>query len=396
MLCNILTAAVIDIVGRSPASLLADLAGVSHMTIRRKGWGALIERQAEVERRRQVFLEESLRTAGAKEGFVGSAISSEPSGAVARILYWQGLLDHECTPSFRQLVESFDVSDAKMAQALDSRDMDLIRSQFGAGSALGGKYFTPMSVSGVDLNIQQLNNPQEFEAAKFLRLVHMALSLLAAIDHEIGRWTVRQVGVDHWSGHSRFGVLLMPGSKQDRVRQPSNEPFARLVDFMGALGYLHENLKWPPERLRLQELGARAELSQAISGDGVTFIRHLRSGKSKMNLHNFRQLVRSQCHAGIKSMKASNPHRLGDLIIPYLLAAHVFTRLISSLSGGAGKLDLSGWREAYMAWWHHHAGAETRPPGPARLQPPPWLTEGQSSSSESQSSGRSSSPRDCQ
>jgi len=119
-------------------------------------------------------------------------------------------------------------------------------------------------------------------------------------------------------------------------------------------------------------MGAQAEISGVIAGDGARFVRNLRSGKMKFTRIAYQRLLASQ----FVSLTSPWRTRLGDstsLLGPHLLAAHMFAALMPPLTGKGGHRDLTGWRAAYMSWWRMHAEAGLNVPIDSADSPPDWL-----------------------
>ncbi|AND69518.1 hypothetical protein ATSB10_20640 [Dyella thiooxydans] len=201
----------------------------------------------------------------------------------------------------------------------------------------------------------------------------MALSLLAAIDHELGRWNTEVTGSDSMGRRPRFAVLLARPDPAARVRWRPKDPIARLVDFVGSAGYLVRNGHWPEATPTIAEMGMRVELSRSVVGDGSRFIQALRSGKHSMTGRAFQTLVYSQFWTPDTSPDALDV--AADLAEPYLVAAHFLTLLMPDHSVAKGHLDRAGWREAYLEWWARHSDSYCPATPRDDAAPPDWLLD---------------------
>lgn len=120
-------------------------------------------------------------------------------------------------------------------------------------------------------------------------------------------------------------------------------------------------------------MGAQAELSRAVAGDGARFVQALRSGKHPMTRRAFRTLIHSQFWT--PDTPASLLDDAADLLEPYLVAAHLLTLLMPDHFNAKGHLDRTGWRDAYLGWWARHA--DRYPPSVplGGADPPDWLLD---------------------
>lgn len=377
MLFPLLTRVTLDLAGLAPATLFAQVTGVNHLTLRRNGCAAVLgDRAEEIRQHRLDWIRHQLKARGATDTEVEEMLFALPESPVAQMVYSLGLLDDHASSLIRTVVERLDNADARLSRLIDLQDEGLVFKELGPDSPLGAHYCVPLEVAGIGPCRARDDEPTEdgIRHAAICRRAHMALSLLAAMDHELGNWSVRHIKVDHWSGRSRFAALLVEPQAATGQRQAPADPIARLVDLVGAVGEALRCGRWPEGPPTILKMGRQAEISHAVSGDGARFIRNLRSGKTRMTGSAFRQLVRSQCLESI----AQSKHDLdtpADLLSPYLFAAHLFTHLIPSAQDKEHHLDRTGWRSAYMVWWQRYAGTAGRPAGAATYRPPPWLLQ---------------------
>lgn len=294
-----------------------------------------------------------------------------PSGISALMIYGMGLLDDGCFPATRELVKKLDASDLLLCRLPDT-DVASFLAELGPESSLGPDYCAPLHVSGFRYPPSELTDAEKAELHRALtRRAHMALSFLAAVDHEMGRWNDRATGGDAMVGRPRFEVLLAPPEPGPRKRLRPLDPIARLVDFLGAAGYRKRTGDWPKKKPSIVEMGAQAELSGAVTGDGARFVKALRSGEHPMTRSAFRTLIRSQFWT------AGTPHDLlddiADRLEPYLVAGHLMTLLMPDHAEANGHLDRTGWRDAYLGWWARHADRYPPPEPSPSAAPPDWL-----------------------
>lgn len=395
MLFSLLIDACHDIEGLAPATFFEQVTGVSRMTFQRgKAWQVMQgPKRADIERRRDAWMLERARLRGESEEEAREADSRIPRGISAQIVH--GLLDGSCSAFTRSLASSFDEADVRTCRMADRDGVQAVAGELGPSSPLGSAYCAPLSVSGLEW-AEPNSTPAERALIKLAltRRAHMALSLLAAIDHEMDGRDPAVLGLDAMYGPSRFAALLSVPEPRERVRWSPQDPMARLADLVGVLGSRVHQGRWPDAPPSIIEMGRRAELTGVLEGDCTRFIRSLRSGKRPMTRTAFRQLVRMQLAAGPPASHRETD-RYATLLSPYLFAAHVFTRLMPVAPDHPGHRDRTCWRDAYLSWWDRHA-EHYRPQAPEVGRQPIGPSRPQSSSRLSQSAGRSSSPRDCQ
>lgn len=354
------------IVGKAPAAFFEEVTGISHTTFHRVGYVAVDRRLEEVELHRRKWLCDQLQLRGANNGEVEAVLAEWPEGGLAaQWAFGLGLLGPEASTTLHELVARLDEADVRLSRAIAERDEEAVLHELGRLSPLGTEYHAPLDVAGVVPGAHQ---------AGLTRRAHMALSLLAAIDHEIRRWNTRIFNFDPWAGIPRFAILLSEPGPATCLRQIPDDPYARLVDFVGACGHAFRHQHWPDRSLTISEMGAQAEASCAVHGDGSRFVRGLRSGKTRLTAASFRQLVRGQFARDARK-RTPEIEQAADFLAPYLFAAHVLTCLMPGMSSKAHHRDRYGWRAAYLAWWQEYAETEDRPAGQARLRPPHWLIE---------------------
>ena len=360
------------LVGMSPASFFEHATGLSRMTYQRgRGYAALIASREQVEAHTDSLLLRMMQKRGATDTEFQGFKAGIPSGISAIMVYGMGLLDEDCAPATRKLVEQFDASDLRLCRLADTDVADFL-AELGPESALGPDYCAPLHVSGFRYPPLKLTDSERvvFKIA-ITRRAHMALSFLAAVDHEIGQWNGRVAGSDAMDGRPRFGVLLSNPEPRLRPRLPPKDPVARLVDFVGAAGHRVRAGGWPKAAPTIVEMGARAELSGAVAGDGARFVQALRSGKHPMTRSAFRKLIHSQFWT--TDTPTGSLDDAADLLEPYLVAAHLLTLVMPDHSEAKGHLDRTGWRVAYLRWWARHADRYPPPVPFGGAGPPDWL-----------------------
>lgn len=201
----------------------------------------------------------------------------------------------------------------------------------------------------------------------------MALSFLAAVDHEIGHWIGRTGVPDAFAGLPRFAVLLAPPGPTNRHRHTPADPTPRLVDFIGAVGHYLREGSWPQRPLPIADMGTQADLSGTRLGEGNRFVRGLRSGKARLTRKSFRTLVHTQLWT--PKAKASDLDGQADLLETYLVAALLLSLLLPDHPTTAGHMDRTGWREAYLGWWERHRHRYPPQAPSTGPLPPAWLID---------------------
>lgn len=126
MLFPLLIDAALDIAGLAPATLFDQATGVSRMTFHRgKAYAGLQgPRRDEIERSRDAWLLESMRSRGATEDEAAEALASIPQGLSAQVVHGLGLLDSNCSDAIRSLGEDVDEADVRMCRLADRDDLD--------------------------------------------------------------------------------------------------------------------------------------------------------------------------------------------------------------------------------------------------------------------------------
>lgn len=357
------------LVGLSPAALFQQATGLSRMTYQRgRGYAALMASREKTGAPTDSLL---LRMMQKRDITPAEFQDNIPSGISALMVHGMGLLDDGCTQATRELVEQFDASDLRLCR-IPEHDLPGFLAELGPASSLGPAYCAQLCVSGFRKPTLDIG-----EAGKALlhlalrRRAHMALSFLAAVDHEMGRWNDRLTGHDAMAGHARFSVLLMPAEPRQRKRLKPLDPMARLVDVVGAAGFRARTGDWPEKPLTVTMMGASAERSGVMAGDGARFVRALRGSKHPMTRSAFRLLIASQfraVHTPTYVLDAA-----ADQLEPYLVAAHLLTLLIPDHPKHKHHLDRMGWRDAYLDWWARHADRYPPPMTAPGATPPKWL-----------------------
>lgn len=360
------------LIGQSPASFFEHATGLSRMTYQRgRGYAALISSREKTGAPTDSLLLRMMQKHGTTDTEFPGFRADIPTGISSLMIYGMGLLDDGCAPATRELVKQFDASDLRLCRFPDT-DVAGFLAEIGPESPLGPDYCAPLHVSGFRCPAMEL--PDAERAALQLvvmRRAHMALSFLAVVDHEMGRWNDCAIGGDAMVGRPRFGVLLARPEPGQRKRLQPLDPIARLVDFLGAAGYRVRTGDWPKKAPTIVEMGAGAELSGAVAGDGARFVKGLRSGEHPMTRSAFRVLVRSQFWTA--DAPTSVLDDAADQLEPYLVAAHLMTLLMPDHAEAKGHLDRTGWRDAYMGWWERHADRFPPPVPSSSIAPPDWL-----------------------
>lgn len=357
--------------GVSPASFLEHSTGISRMTFKRgRAYAVWQQRREEVQAQADSLLLRMMRGQNTTAAEMEALRAALPSGISAQMVYFLGLLAG-AAPFTRQLIRMLDESDRRLCQLADADDGPGFAAEIGPDSELGPDFCSKLYVSGLtrlDLEIEEKH--RYFLVRTLTRRAHMALSFLAAIDHEIGQRDSRVHGSDTFNGLPRFATLLVEPEADSKRRLKPNDPIARLVDLAGAAGYRSRHGHWPKKPLSISDLGAQAERSGAVLGDGVRFIRALRSGKKPMMRSSFHTLVSSQISEGV--VDPEQVQRTEGYMEPYLLAAHLLTQLMAPHKTTMGHLDRFGWRQAYLNTWRRMVG-HYPPVGRSKEAPPDWL-----------------------
>lgn len=360
------------LVGMSPASFFERTTGISHMTYRRgRGYGALAAHFEAADGPVDSLLLRMMRNRRMRNAESQLSRAGIPDGISGQMVYGMGLLDHRSAPATRELMAQFDASDRRLC-SLSDVDVEGFLAEISPNSELGADYCAPLDGSGFRCQPLELTEPEQaIYRLALTRRAHMALSFLAAVDHEMGRSTRQLASLDAMAGQPRVAVLLTPPEPQLRQRYQPNDPIARLVDLLGAIGHRVRTGSWPKEIPSIAEMGSRVELSGAKAGDGARYVRGLRSGKHPMTRSAFRALIHSQ----LSSPDITNAFLddAADRLEPYLVAAHLLTLLIPDYPKATGHLDRAGWREAYLGWWQR-LSVRYPPPLPADdPETPGWI-----------------------
>lgn len=360
------------LVGMSPASFFEHATGLSHMTYRRgRGYKAVAAHFGAADGPVDSLLLRMMRNRGMRNAESQFSRACIPDGISGQMVYGMGLLDDRSAPATRELMAQFDASDRRLCRLSDV-DVKGFLAEISPNSELGPDYCAPLDVSGFRCQPLELTEPEQAAYQLALtRRAHMALSFLAAVDHEMGRTTRQLASLDAMAGLPRVAVLLTPPEPEFRQRYRPNDPIARLVDLLGAIGHRARTGSWPQEVPSIAEMGARVELSGAKAGDGARFVRGLRSGKHPMTRSAFRALIHAQLSS--PDITSAFLDDAADRLEPYLVAAHLLTLIIPGHPMAKDHLDRTGWREAYLRWWQRHS-ERYAPPLPADdAQPPDWL-----------------------
>lgn len=360
------------LIGQSPASFFEHATGLSRMTYQRgRGYAALIASREKTGAPTDSLLLRMMQKRGITSTEFQGFEANIPTGISALMVYAMGLLGDECAPATRELVQQFDAADLRLCRIPDT-DVVGFLAELGPKSSLGPDYCAPLRVSGFRCPAMELPDAERaaFRLA-MTRRAHMALSFLAAVDHEMGRWNDRATAADAMVGRPRFAALLARPEPEPHKRLQPLDPIARLVDFLGAAGYRVRTGDWPQKAPTIVEMGACAERSGAVTGDGARFVKGLRCGERPLTRSAFRMLVRSQFWTADASTSVLDD--AADQLEPYLVAAHLMTLLMPDHPEAKGHLDRTGWRDAYMDWWARHADRYPPQVPPSGTAPPDWL-----------------------
>lgn len=362
------------LVGMAPAAFFEYATGLNHMNYRRgRGYAAFMAKREQVEAHSDSLLLRMLQKRGVPDAEFRGFKEEIPQGHSAIMLYGLGLLNEHTSPPTRELVAMFDASDKRLCQLSDT-DVSGFFDEIGPQSELGPAYCATLAVAGIRGPTLELTAPERAAFNLALnRRANMALSFLAAVDHEIGHWIGRTGVPDALAGLPRFAVLLAPPGPTHRRRHTPADPTARLVDFIGAVGYYLREGRWPERPLPIADMGIQADLSGTRLGEGDRFVRGFRSGKAQLTRKSFRTLVHTQLWT--PKAKASDLDDQADLLETYLVAALLLSLLLPDHPTTAGHMDRTGWREAYLGWWERHRHRYP-PPAPSTGPPSPaWLID---------------------
>ncbi len=362
------------LVGMAPAAFFEYTTGVSHMTYRRgRGYEAFFARREKTIAGSDSLLLRMLQKRGLPDASFRGFKESLPQGHSTMMFHGLGLLDEHSAPATRDLLKKLDASEKRIF-LLAKTDLSGFAAEIGPASELGLDYCAPLAVAGFRRPALDFTET-EWVAVNFAlnRRAQMALSFLAAMDHEIGHRIGRTRLPDSLSGLPGFAMLLAPPGPRGRRRHAPADPAARLVDFVGAVGHLDRTGGWPERPLTTAAMGAQAELSGTRQGEGDRFIRGLRSGKDPLSRLKFRTLVHTQFWT--PTAKPTDLDDLADGLEVYLVAALLLSLLIPDDPTAPGHLDRTGWRGAYLAWWERHKHRYPPPAAPAGPPPPSWLID---------------------
>lgn len=359
------------LVGMSPAAFFEHSTGISRMTYQRgRAIAVWTQRREQVQAHADSLLLRMMEKRSTSEAERHALREAMPNGISAMMVYMMGLLD-DAAPATRELVRMLDASDRKLCQLADADDGEGFAADIGPESELGPDYCAPLYVSGLTrLDLDMDEQSRFFLIRTLTRRAHMALSFLAAVDHEIAQWNNRFSCFDIFNGLPRFAALLVEPERSERKRLRPNDPIARFVDFVGAVGHRARTGSWPVNPPSIDAMGVQAELSGVVAGNGARFIRGLRSGKHPMTRAAFHLLIRSQVSTGRADVVLLQT--VEDFLEPFVIAAHLFTLLMAPHKGACGHLDRFGWRDAYLGWWER---VTDRYPPVERSddEPPSWL-----------------------
>lgn len=362
------------LVAMAPAAFFEYATGLNHMHYRRgRGYAALMANREQVEAHSDSLLLRMLQKRGVPDAEFRGFKENIPQGHSAIMVYGLGLLDEHSAPATRELVAMFDASDERLCR-LEDTDVPGFLAEIGPQSELGPAYCAPLPVAGIRGPKLELSAPERaaFDLA-LNRRAHMALSFLAAVDHEIGHWIGRTNVPDAMRGLPRFVVLLAPPGPRDRRRNTPADPAARLVDFVGAIGHFLRDGSWPERPLSIADMGAQADRSGIRGGESDRFVRALRSGKDPLTRKSFRTLVHTQLWT--PKSKASDLDDQADLLETYLVATLLLNLLLPDHPTAVGHLDRTGWRAAYLGWWERHRHRYPPPASSTASLPPAWLID---------------------
>lgn len=361
--------------GRKAASAFQESTKLSHMTFRRHGAMAFVTHADAIQNyQREEWLPKQMREWGAAEAEIAETLSTlQISGTVAFTVFAMGFRAPDVSAHLAETAALLDQADARLLRLHGNGDIEACLVELGPDSLLGPEYCQPLDVAGIG----PLSGPapalgQDLVDWVRVRRAHMALSLLASIDHEMSIWRERQVGDEEWTGVPRIAALLPEPSSHIMQRNRPDDPIARLVDLVGAQAAYFERGCWPGDLPSLREMGRRVDSSGTVDVLGEIFIKKLRNGDSRMTGRNFRTLVVSQLEGASKPV-SFDPLAMASMLSPYLFAAQLLTKLIPHDPRGR-RLDRTGWRSAYLTWWRRHAHALNRPTERVNHAVPLWLT----------------------
>lgn len=368
-----------DLSGDSIATMFSKATKLSHTTFHNKGWSALSgSKGSQALENARSMIREQLICSGAADGEAADTLARlEDEPIKAFIIFTMGYGSSTDSSALHALVQKLDDADRRLAMIFDQQDLQAAMSELGESSLLGDEYGEPLNAAGMPItsDFETLNTWERVCLQAHVRSAHMALSLMAAIDHEMCQW-MEQVGqTGSWTGWSLFATLLAEEDRSPKRRTKPNDPIARLIDLTGAMAMRGRTRQWPKTRPKRSALGLQAELSGAIQVDGDRYIGNLRNSECNLTQEEWTRFVRSQL--GNLNKPSSQPDEtdmIAALMTPLLVAAHIFTNLMPQLED-SGHHNRTGWRHAYLTWWRRHAEARNRPTTPVGDRPPRWLSE---------------------
>ena len=372
MLTSLLVQAAHDIDGRAPTAFFQATTGVGRGMIQRgKLSQELHALPDEVRAQIGPLLLRLMKRRSLSELDYQQHAAQAPEGISALLAYALGILDEHASAATRELCQQLDEADRRLRAPCDT-DVAGFVAELKPEAPLGPRYSSYLNVSGLkrpDLGLSEVENALFYVAQT--RRAHMAMAFLAAIDHELVRKNNDTWGLNTLADTARFGALLAYPLETGQRRVRPNDPVARLVDFVGAVGHYTRKGDWPRSRPSLINMGAQAERSGLVSGDAASYVGDLRSGKRPMTRTNFQQLLSSQIKTTHTRQELLT--RAGDELEPFLVAAHLFSQLMPKHPDATGHLDRQGWRDSYLIWWARLACRYPPQPASSGNQPPDWL-----------------------
>lgn len=341
------------IAGRAPAALFEELTGLSRMTFQRGRALAALQgpRRREIQHRQDARIVEAALSRGATAEDARVAPSKIPSGISAKLVH--SLLADGASRATRSLGRAIDQADLRTCRIVEADDLRALVRELGPNSALGAEYCAPLDISGLEWP-----DVEGFEASllklAMTRRAHMALSLLAAVDHDLTKRMRTMSDKDPMHELPGFDALLSEPGPTPGERLRPNDPISRLVDVVGAVGERARKGRWPSVALSIGTMGRRAETSGAFEGNGTRYIRSLRSGKRPMTGTALSQLVRTQLDP-VQDTHRREARAVANRLYPHLFAAHLFTVLMPTMEGRPNHRDRQGWKCAYESWLQRHS-----------------------------------------
>lgn len=373
MLVRLLIRLELEVQGMALPRLVQEATGVHHMTFRRQGFSAIKTAQ-DLRRFQEEWLGKNLLAWGESSKGAGNFLDEAPEGPVARIAFALGLLSPESI--VHKLFHALDAADARMGDAVDRKDHAAIAHELGPQSPLGHAYCAPLHAAGLKPSLLEgpYTRDSVGERAR-TRRAHMALAFLAGLDHEFVRRREKALGIGEWDGRPHLAVLLAPPPAKVKLRQTSNDPFARLVDLVGGAGMAAPSGHWPTRAPSISMMAKKVDASGVLSpeSDSTRYVRSLRSGSRPMRITTFRRFVRSQWP--VSEPSSGDYLDAAGVLFPHLIAAHLFTLLMPECPEKPGHRDRRGWRGAYLSWWERIGNELGRRTSPATECEPKWLLE---------------------